>query len=91
MIAIFDITVIFILATATGVLTSKCEEMRLYLHSYGHLTNISSEVLFYRKTIHEARPSSNVLITVVEIIGVLGWRCVKLQKIGTGAGLAVLG
>lgn len=46
MIAIFDITVIFILATATGVLTSRCKEMRLYLHYYGHLTNISSEVLF---------------------------------------------
>lgn len=46
MIAIFDITLIFILATATGVLTSRCEEMRFYLLSYGHLTNISSEVLF---------------------------------------------
>lgn len=46
MIAIFDITLIFIFATTTGVLTSRCEEMRSYLHSYGQLTNISSEVLF---------------------------------------------
>lgn len=46
MIAIFDITLIFIFATTTGVLTSRCEEMRFYLHSYGQLTNISSEVLF---------------------------------------------
>lgn len=46
MIAIFDITLIFMLATTTGVLTSRCEEMGFYLHSYGHLTNISSEVLF---------------------------------------------
>lgn len=44
--AIFDITLIFIFATTTGVLTSRCEEMRFHLHSYGHPTNISSEVLF---------------------------------------------
>lgn len=47
MIAIFDITLVFILTTTTTeVFTSRCEEMRFYLHSYGHLTNISSEVLF---------------------------------------------
>lgn len=89
MIAIFDITLIFIFATTTGVSASRCEEMRFYLHSYGQ----TSVVRFFLldKIINEARPSSNVLITVVEIIGVLGWRCVKLQKIGTVVGLAVLG
>lgn len=53
----------------------------------------TSVVRFFlpEKTIHEARPSSNVLITVVEIKDVLGWRCVKLKKIDTGVWLAVLG
>lgn len=46
MIAIFDITLIFIFATTTGVSASRCEEMRFYLHSYGHLANNNSEVLF---------------------------------------------
>lgn len=46
MIVIIYVMLISIFATTTRVLTSKCEEMRFYLHSYGHLTNNNSEVLF---------------------------------------------
>lgn len=46
MIVIIFVILISIFATTTRVLTSRCEEMRFYLHSYGHLTNNNSEVLF---------------------------------------------
>lgn len=91
MIAIFDITLIFIFATTTGVLTSRCEEMRFYLHSYGQLTNISSEVLFTGEDNSRGKAIIKCFNLIVEIKDAVGWRCVKLQKIGTGVGLAVLG
>lgn len=46
MIVIIFVMLISIFATTTRVLTSRCDEMRFYLHSYGHLTNNNSEVLF---------------------------------------------
>lgn len=91
MIVIIFVILISIFATTTRVLTSRCEEMRFYLHSYGHLANNNSEVLSLEKILHVARPSLNASIIVEEIEGVSGWRCVKLLKICTGAELAVLG
>lgn len=91
MIAIFDITLIFIFATTTGVLTSRCEEMRFYLHSYGHLTNISSKVLFTGEDNSRGKAIIKCFNYCRGDQRCIGWRCVKLEKIGTSVGLAVLG